>query len=233
MHPLDNPFWYALIGPQQGFALGASEARRYFPEVAPFAALREPSARAWNELAALLEPEDGVALFGPEPLAPPAGWTVRAGFRVLQMVYPHADLPGRPPGPDIIDLRPIVELGPADAPAMQALVRLTRPGPFAARTHELGAYWGVRHGQTLVGMAGERARLPGYTEVSAVCVHPEMQRRGLAAALVLKVVGELLGRGEVPFLHVALDNPTAHALYLRLGFEDRAELAVTVVTKAR
>jgi hypothetical protein len=37
---------------------------------------------------------------------------------------------------------------------------------------------------TLVAMAGERLRLPGWTEISAVCTAPSHQGRGRATALV-------------------------------------------------
>ena len=56
----------------------------------------------------------------------------------------------------------------ADVPEMLALTKLTNPGPFGARTHELGIFWHPRRG-TLAAMAFERLRLPGFTEVSAVC----------------------------------------------------------------
>ena len=38
----------------------------------------------------------------------------------------------------------VVPLGEADGPEMLALAQLTRPGPFAARTHALGGFIGVK-----------------------------------------------------------------------------------------
>src|SRR5580704_11855881 len=61
----------------------------------------------------------------------------------------------------------------ADVPEMLALTKLTNPGPFGTRTHEMGDYFGIRVAGTLAAMAGERLRLQGYTEVSAVCTHPD------------------------------------------------------------
>ena len=223
MHPLDNPFWFSLVGPQQAWSQGNDLARRYPPEVAPFAALREPSPEAWAALAGLLEPAEGVALFGPELYQPPGGWTTLTTFPILQLIYGGAALPARSPAAEPVLLRP------EDTAAMQALVGLTRPGPFAPRTPELGEYFGVWESGQLIAMAGERARLPGYGEVSAVCVHPQAQGRGLGAAVVGRVVNGILERGEMPFLHVALDNAAARRLYLRLGFEERAQLQGTVV----
>jgi hypothetical protein len=65
---------------------------------------------------------------------------------------------------------------------MLELVRLTEPGPFAARTHRLGRYIGLRRGGKLVAMAGERMRLDGFTEISAVCTHPDARGQGLGAS---------------------------------------------------
>ncbi len=71
-----------------------------------------------------------------------------------------------------------------DVPEMVALAELTKPGPFGTRTRELGEYLGIRKTKRLVAMAGERLHLPGYTEVSAVCTHPDFQGRGYARELM-------------------------------------------------
>ena len=67
----------------------------------------------------------------------------------------------------------LVELSAAHSPEMIELTALTKPGPFDKRTHELGKYLGIFREGKLVAMAGERLKVPGYTEVSAVCTHPE------------------------------------------------------------
>ena len=59
-----------------------------------------------------------------------------------------------------------------DVPEMMALVELTQPGPFGPHTRELGNYFGIRDNGRLVAMAGERLRIDGYTEISAVCTRP-------------------------------------------------------------
>ena len=83
----------------------------------------------------MLDGENVVALLRPEEVeVPDRGRTFAA---VLCHQYVAGDLPAPPP----IDL---VELGPADAPEMQALVDLTEPGPFSSRTHEMGTYLGLR-----------------------------------------------------------------------------------------
>ena len=225
MHPLDNPFWHALSGPQQPWSEGDGPARRYLPAAAPFAALESPSPDAWAALAELLGPGSAAALFAPEPLEVPPGWTVLNRFPILQMVADELrTLPERSGAQ-------VVPLTSEDHPAIKTLVTLTRPGPFRPRTAELGAYFGVWDGPELIALAGERARLPGWCEVSAVCVHPAAQRRGLGAAVVRRVMEGMGARGETPFLHVVPDNAAAIGLYERLGFRVRAQLAGTVVTR--
>ncbi|MGA9320158.1 MAG: hypothetical protein WBW06_03770, partial [Xanthobacteraceae bacterium] len=41
----------------------------------------------------------------------------------------------------------------------------------------LGSYIGIRSGGQLVAMAGERMKFDGFTEISAVCSHPEHRGR--------------------------------------------------------
>ncbi len=75
---------------------------------------------------------------------------------------------------------------------MMALTALTKPGPFGKRTHELGTYLGIRRDGKLVAMAGERLKIPGYTEVSAVCTHPEHTGHGYARILMAEVMRRIL-----------------------------------------
>lgn len=227
MNPLDNPFWFALTGPQQPWSVGTGLARRYAPEVAPFAALAEPPNEGWADLAAALGPGGIGVLFGPEIAVPAIGWTALRRFSMVQMTYAG----NRPPQ---LPTAGVVPLALDDLPAMQALVEAAKPGPFGPRVPELGHYFGVWEGgsgneRRLIAMAGERARLPGACEVSAVCVHPEAQRRGLAAAVLSDVVGGILERGDTPFLHVLEDNEVARSVYRRTGFLDRTVLQAAVV----
>ena len=114
-----------------------------------------------------------------------------------------------------------VRLGVADVPEMLALVARTRPGPFLARTVELGTYLGIRRDGELVAMAGERMHPPGWTEISAVCTAAEYRGHGLATRLVRALVHDIRERGETPFLHAAGSNVHAIGLYESLGFRLR------------
>jgi len=125
----------------------------------------------------------------------------------------------------------IVTLGASDVPEMIALVELTKPGPFSTRTHELGTFLGIRVDGQLVAMTGERMKPGNYTEMTAVCVHPDHRGRGYAQALLGAVARGIVARGEIPFLHVFTSNISAIALYQRQGMEIRRWLHVTVLQK--
>jgi ribosomal protein S18 acetylase RimI-like enzyme len=214
-HPLDNVVWAALTSCHAGVARGRGAARHYPRDMAPFAAIATPSAEAYRDLAADLAPDAEARLFRPIDEPTPSGWETLSVRPILQMVAADPDLPA-------VDDAAIAPLGVADAAAMMALAAAAKPGPFGARTVLLGSYLGVRDADgRLIAMAGERFRLPGYTEVSAVAVHPDARRRGFAQALTVRLMRRIRERGAVPFLHVFSDNPAA-ALYARWGFRERA-----------
>jgi ribosomal protein S18 acetylase RimI-like enzyme len=80
-------------------------------------------------------------------------------------------------------------------------------------------------------MTGERLHLNGYTEVTAVCTHPDFAGRGYARALVKIMMDAIRKRGDVPFLHVRPNNIRAVALYERLGFKATKTNHLVVVRK--
>jgi predicted GNAT family acetyltransferase len=81
----------------------------------------------------------------------------------------------------------------------------------------------------LIAMAGERMKLPGYTEVSAVCTDPNHRGKGYAALLSRTVATQILNRGQTPMLHAYANNTTAVRLYEELGFELRTHVNVTLL----
>jgi predicted GNAT family acetyltransferase len=84
----------------------------------------------------------------------------------------------------------------------------------------------------LVAMAGERMRLDGFTEISAVCVHPSCRGQGLAAELVSTLARSIATRGETSFLHVFNSNRAAIELYQKLGFVLRQRLHLALLARA-
>jgi predicted GNAT family acetyltransferase len=140
---------------------------------------------------------------------------VVGGAPLLQMVCENGVVSTPAPGVEI------VELGHRDTAEMQNLAVLTKPGPFAQRTRELGTYLGIRLEGKLVAMSGERMKVPGHTEVSAVCTHPNHVGKGYARTLMTEVMRRIRERRETPFLHVRQDNAGAIGLYKKLGFQER------------
>jgi predicted GNAT family acetyltransferase len=219
-HPLDRQIWNALTTRQAALALGGPLAVRLDPQFGPFAATSDESPESFAALHALAKSTGDFALFTPK--APPLPET----FEVVMASQIDQFVGIAPPG--IARRTDIHALSSDDVPEMLALTELTKPGPFLPRTHELGAFYGVRIGGRLAAMAGERLKLPGHTEITAVCTHPDFRGMGLAAALIAHVAEEIQARGETPFLHVFSHNASAIAVYRRLGMTFRRAFAVTV-----
>lgn len=224
VHPLDRVVWNALSGPQEHLAEGGPHARRYAPEVAPFAALAALDAASFDALLMLVGSTTLAALFTVDEVSFPGGFAVVRRALADQMVLES------PAACELADLNP---LGPGDVPDMLELVATTEPGPFGSRTIEFGGYLGIRRKGRLIAMAGQRMKIPGFTEVSAVCVHPDFRGQGLAAALVCAVSIAICQRDGIPFLHVFSTNAPAIELYRKLGFKLRRRMCLAAVRAAQ
>lgn len=220
-HPLDRPVWTALTTRQRAFAIGDERALRFDSAIGLFAAAAEGEADC---LTALVFEGEVIGLVEPELPPLPATLRVVRQAACVQMV---AESPAPPPAGFAFD-----ELGDGDAAAMLELATLTEPGPFFARTHQLGDFVGIRHEGQLVAMAGERMKAPGFTEVSGVCTRPGFRGRGYAAGLLAAVAARIAGRGETPFLHAYADHAATIALYERLGFRVRTTVTYALVARA-
>ena len=226
MHPLENVIWQALTTRQAHFAESCDSARRFVQAVTSLCAFAQPNHEGYASLARLAGSSGTAAVFLDQPYEPRDGWDYIAGAPLLQMVCENGHAtPSSSASPTV------VELGANDSPKMLELTALTKPGPFGPRTHELGYYVGIRDAGKLVAMAGERMKVPGYTEVSAVCTHPDHLGKGYAAALMTEVMRSIRARDEKPFLHVRSDNSRAIAIYERLGFQKRREGHYAVLRK--
>ncbi len=222
-HPLDNPCWTALRGRQSEFAITGDGVMRYRPEVFMMAAIPDETEASLANLADLVPKDDVIAIIGLKIAPDNPDWQELGGFRVKQMVADEV------PEYTKVDY---VELTEGDLPKMFELVKLTEPGPFAPRTIELGKYIGIKREGRLVAMAGERIKVDGYTEVSAICTHPDHRRKGYAKALTCILAQEIVDRGEKAFLHVMVHNEPAIMLYERLGFRTRKHVPITAYRRA-
>jgi ribosomal protein S18 acetylase RimI-like enzyme len=223
-HILDNVIWQALTTRQAGFAETCRQARRFPREVTSLTAFEQESDQNYKSLADLTGAGGTAAVFLEAPYESRAGWEYVVGAPLLEMICENGSFANAP-----ARSAPIVELGLADSPEMVALATLTKPGPFGTRTHELGEYLGIRCEGKLVAMAGERLKVPGYTEVSAVCTHPNHTGHGYAGVLMSELIRRIRERGETPMLHVREDNTRAVQLYERLGFRTRKRIHFAVL----
>src|SRR5262249_43217273 len=201
---LSNPIWHALSTSQAHFREGDERAKRYAAAVTPLAATRDQSPDSYDSLARLMQPGTTAGLLAITPSLLSGRWIILHERRLAQMVWN-----------DMTEVEgyPYEDLNSSNAEEMLALVELTKPGPFGKRTWEMGSYIGIHRDGQLVAMAGERLRFPGYTEVSAVCTHPEHRGHGYASSLVSTLIREIIERNEIPFLHVAADNTSAISVY--------------------
>jgi predicted GNAT family acetyltransferase len=224
---LDNPIWTALTTSQAHFAEGHGLARKFQAEIGPLAGFAEPTREAYVALGKLVRVGTGAGLFLEAPAnaadIEPAGFRIVEQDSLLQMIYSDCESPTR-----ALDC---VKLTAADVPEMVALATMMKPGPFNTRTHELGNFMGVKREGQLAAMAGERMGMPGYTEISAVCTHPNHAGHGYATALMVELIVQIRRRNEIPILHVRSSNTHAIGLYRRIGFADRRRFHFTVIAK--
>jgi ribosomal protein S18 acetylase RimI-like enzyme len=217
---LDNPMYSALTTRHAARAIGAGQARRYPPAVAPFAGVAEASDEARRDLEGIVAPGEAVGILG---VIPPGmdRWEVRKAFGIYQYVFEGAV--SRVPDADI------ERLGEEDLEAMLELAALVYPAYFRRETVALGPYIGVKEGGRLCAMAGIRMAVDGGQEISAVCTHPDFRGQGLASRLTRDLVRRIQNAGDVAYLHTEEDNGAAQSVYERLGFRRRAVLPFRVM----
>jgi len=207
-----NPVWSALHSQHRHFAVAKGNACRYPAEVVPFASIAQSNPAAMQQLHALLTPEESV-WFAADHYAEIPELIRHETLPCLQMTLPQTIVP---PDSSIAT----VPLSCANANEMVALTTLAFPGFFRPRTCEMGSYFGVRSlSGELIAMGGERLKLDGFSEISAVCTHPSFRGQGFAARLMWEVVRKHRREGVRSFLHVSAANQNAIKLYVYLGFQ--------------
>ena len=223
-HKLDNPVWEALTTEDKRFNIG-TPTPAYLPEdVSPLVGMEHWDEKNLASMDSLLPAGRSFSVMIAGEVRIPPTFDILFTTPLYQMICTSLQ-PIAQAGASIQDL------GEADVPAMLALTALTKPGPFLQRTIDFGNYVGIFNNGALVAMAGERLHLRGYTEVSAVCTHPDHLGKGFAAQLMTYACERILKQGNIPFLHVKTDNLRAIRKYEQLGFTKRADFYFAVVKK--
>ena len=211
---LNNPIWNALTGAQASFALGGAGARRYQPNIVPFAGFADLASPDWAELRS-------ISTIGEQLLIPPVPIPDDAGFQLLMSGMIRQYIFRAKSAPQFSSNWKADRLSEADIPAMLKLAEEADLGGMAPRALEIGDFIGVRINGQLVAMAGQRLQIGPFREVSEVCTTPAYAGKGMATALVCQLIDEILARNEIPILHVDVNNARAISIYERLGFVQR------------
>jgi ribosomal protein S18 acetylase RimI-like enzyme len=216
-HLLDNPVWNALISGNKSFSNDNDRAKFFPKSVSPFVALRENTAENLMILHDLVPAGSTSLLITHDEMEIPAPWKLLQRIKGLQMIF-NGDADPSETGEGMSALTD------EHIPQMLALTKLTNPGPFAERTIDFGHYCGVFDGDKLVAMAGQRMYPTPYSEISAVCTHPDYTGKGYARRLLMYQVNRMQTSGIIPYLQVRFDNYRAIKVYESIGFETRAEI---------
>lgn len=221
---LDNPIWFALNSVNAHLGSGNDNVKLFDAAVAPFAGLSVYAPGNFKQLFDLVSPDQVVVLFYPEADLDPAPFNVVVKVPGYQMVFEGKE-------PEAISGEELVRLTEKDLEEMLALTKLAQPGPFAGRTIDFGGYLGIFQDQKLVAMGGQRLQTQGFTEISAICTHPDSAGKGFAGKVLNELVRNIIASGNVPYLHVRADNARAIKLYQYLGFVIRTEMYFHVIKK--
>jgi len=219
---LDNPAWHALIETHACFAMGNSLFKRYDPEIVLFAGFDRSHKNITAQFDQVTGLQDSFFLFDSFP-ALPANYQVETVVECLQMVCEK---------PVPVNLtEEIIELNEKDTGDMFALVSEVFPGYYLPKTRQLGSYFGIRDNGQLVAIAGERLRMNGFTEISAVVTHPAHAGRKYAQQLVSYLNDKNMQEGNTPFLHTGSGNQRAIDIYELLGYKKRRLIPVTKIKR--
>ncbi|SKA43426.1 FR47-like protein [Chitinophaga eiseniae] len=221
---LDNPAWSALTTVQAPLAEGTDHCKRYRQEILSFIACDHAAGHSLDELQPWIHEGESFYLIGALPPLP-ANWQLVHELPCAQMVLQDmADVPVKTP----VDISVMTA---ADGADMYDLVNRVQPGYFNPGTPLLGTYYGIRQEGRLVAMAGERMRMKGFSELSAIVTDPAYTGRGLAQQLITRLCRQHAGEGITSMLHVSVANERAIRLYEHMGFATRREIVFRKITR--
>lgn len=221
---LDNPVYHALCTGDAHLTLGTENVKYFDEEVSPFAGFNETYNSGFEDLHDLLPAGRKILYATRKTSKKPKQWEVLHEIEGLQFVYEGESNP-------YTNSERLVALNKNHAEEMVQLAALTKPGPFNLRTIEFGYYFGIFEDNRLVAMAGQRLHAGDYSEISAVCTHPDYLGKGFAASLIEHQLCLIRDQNKIPFLHVRADNFRAIALYERLHFKKNGPMNFYVLKR--
>jgi len=213
---LDNPVWHSLSETHKVLSIDYGSAMFYDPSYCPFGAFTKEEG--------LIDAVDKYSTFagdffivGKKPEFPQK-LSLKKELVCLQMVCEERI--------DICISESIIPLNSkTGADAFFNLVNKVQPGYIRNNTIHLGDYFGIYKDEVLVAATGERMKMEGLTEVSAVVTHPDHTGKGFAKQLVAYTVNKIFRENKIPFLHVAESNVPAITLYEKMGFGTRRKIS--------
>jgi ribosomal protein S18 acetylase RimI-like enzyme len=213
---LDNPAWHSLNETHQSLALSSDEIKFYLPGVCPFGGMASPEADLPLFMNTHAPTLNSFFVIGNQP-EKISGLLFEKELVCLQMVCSEK-----------IKVEPVEEIIALQENHTQQLVHLVnrvQPGYFKEGTVKMGEYYGIFKNNELVAATGERMKMYGFTEISAVVTHPDFTGKGFAKQLVAYTANKNFEQGIVPYLHVAGNNAGVIGLYEKLGFVTRRKIS--------
>lgn len=217
---LDNPVWYSLSETHQNFAIDYGNIKFYHPDYCPFGGFKQigNTSTFVSEYSMLI---DNFFIVGEKPEFSNS-LKLKSELVCLQMVN-HRKI-------DLDIQKNILELDEEHMDDLLKLVNLVQPGYFKSKTSLLGNYYGIFKNNELIAVTGERMKMDGYVEVSAVVTHPNHTGKGYPKQLIVNTVNNIFNQKKIPYLHVAKTNVRAINLYKKLGFQTRREISFWNIT---
>jgi ribosomal protein S18 acetylase RimI-like enzyme len=209
---LKNPVYNSLLTSDKHLGNGNNIVKYFDQEVSPFVGFEEGYSNGFNELYEMLPAGRKILYANPSPIEHPKGWEVQHAIKGLQFMYENRSAIKK----NFSDIKILTN---ENVEEMITLARLTKPGPFDVRTIDFGYYHGIFENNKLVAMTGQRLHVENYSEISAVCTHPDHTGKGYAHRLLLHQLQIILQNEQIPFLHVREDNARAIEIYERIGFK--------------
>lgn len=220
-YKLDNPVWYSLSEVHHEFSMNYDGIKFYHPDYCPFG--------GFDQTENIIQPmvdysrlTNNFYMIGAQPELLNSLTFIRE-LVCLQMIIHHKI--------NTATKEDVTTLSEEHRAALFELVTLVQPGYFRKNTALLGNYFGIFKNGQLVSVTGERMRMNGFVEVSAIVTHPEYTGQGYAKQLIAHTVNNIFDQGRTAYLHVAETNIGAIQLYDKLGFTRRRKMSFWNISK--